>query len=51
MPADVPPHMIEIEAVGATAILWLKRAIIPASAASSQGPRSFASLTEAASAP
>jgi len=50
-PADVPPQMIEIEAVGAIASLWLKRAITLFSAASGQGPRSCASLTLAASAP
>src|SRR5215468_6910350 len=51
MPADVPPQMIEIDAVGAIASLWLKRAMTPQSAASGQAPRSFASFTEAASAP
>jgi hypothetical protein len=49
MPADVPPQMIEIDAVGAIASLWEKRAITPQSAASGQAPRSFASFTEAAS--
>ena len=43
--------MIEIDAVGAIASLCEKRAITPQSAASGQGPRSFASFTEAASAP
>jgi hypothetical protein len=49
MPALVPPQMIEIEAVGAIASLWLKRSMTPRSAASGQGPRSAASLREAAS--
>ena len=51
MPADVPPQMIEIEAVGAIASLCEKRAITLFSAASGQAPRSCASFTEAASAP
>src|SRR5579863_6712717 len=50
MQALVPPQMMLIEAVGAIAILWLKRALMPRSAASGQGPRSIARLTEAASA-
>src|SRR3954465_15491663 len=49
MHADVPPAMIEIEAVGAIAILQLKRSITPMSAASGQGPRSWASIIEASS--
>src|SRR3990167_3801002 len=49
MPALVPPQMIEIEAVGAIASLWLNRSITPRSAASGQGPRSAASLRDAAS--
>src|SRR5262245_12291645 len=51
MPADVPPQMIEIDAVGAIASLWEKRAMTPQSAASGHAPRSFASFTDAASAP
>jgi hypothetical protein len=39
MQALVPPAMIEIDAVGAIAILQLKRSITPMSAASGQGPR------------
>ena len=50
MPALVPPQMIEIDAVGAIASLWEKRAMMPRSAASGHGPRSFASATDAASA-
>src|SRR3954469_21510676 len=49
MHADVPPAMIEIDAVGAIAILQLKRSITPMSAASGQGPRSLASIIEASS--
>ena len=41
--------MIEIDAVGAIAILQLKRSITPMSAASGQGPRSLASISEASS--
>ena len=47
MQALVPPQMIEIDAVGAIAILQLKRSITPMSAASGQGPRSLASIIEA----
>src|ERR1700758_1357889 len=47
MHALVPPQMIEIEAVGAIAILPENRSITPMSAASGQGPRSFASIIEA----
>src|SRR5947208_16731212 len=47
--ADVPPAMIEIDAVGAIAILQLKRSITPMSAASGQGPRSLASIIDASS--
>src|SRR5687768_11432898 len=47
MQAEVPPQMIEIEAVGAIAILQLKRSITPRSAASGQGPRSVASIIDA----
>ena len=47
MQAEVPPQMIEIEAVGAIAILQLKRSITPMSAASGQGPRSLASIIDA----
>ena len=42
--------MMEIDAVGAIDILWLKRSIMPYSAASGQGPRSSASTREATSA-
>src|SRR5918994_1518234 len=49
MQADVPPQMIEIDAVGAIAILQLKRSITPMSAASGHGPRSLASIIEAVS--
>src|SRR3954452_15912645 len=49
MQAEVPPAMIEIEAVGAIAILQEKRSITPWSAASGQGPRSWASIIEASS--
>ncbi len=38
MQALVPPAMIEIDAVGAIAILQLKRSITPMSAASGHGP-------------
>src|SRR5437868_12985142 len=47
MHALVPPAMIEIDAVGAIAILQEKRSITPMSAASGHGPRSFASIIEA----
>src|SRR4029079_10619192 len=47
LPALVPPAMIEIDAVGAIAILQLKRSITPMSAASGQGPRSCASIIDA----
>ena len=47
MQADVPPAMIEMEAVGAIAILQLKRSMTPMSAASGQGPRSFANIIDA----
>src|SRR5215213_10614969 len=47
MQAEVPPQMIEMEAVGAIAILHEKRSITPRSAASGQGPRSVASIIEA----
>src|SRR3954468_9033424 len=47
MHADVPPVMIEIDAVGAIAILQLNRSITPMSAASGHGPRSLASIIEA----
>jgi hypothetical protein len=50
MQADVPPQMIEIDAVGAIAILHEKRCITPMSAASGHGPRSWASSSEASSA-
>src|SRR3546814_5635097 len=50
MPGEAPPQMIEIEAVGALAILLEKRSMMPNSSASGQGPRSSASVFEAASA-
>src|SRR5919106_6267765 len=49
MQAEVPPVMIEIDAVGAIAILHEKRSITPMSIASGQGPRSWASIIEASS--
>ena len=42
--------MIEIDAVGAIDILWLNRSMMPYSAASGHGPRSSASMRDAASA-
>src|SRR3546814_8660985 len=48
--AEVPPQMIEIDAVGAIAILQLKRSITPMSSASGQAPRSCASIIEASDA-
>ena len=50
MQADVPPQMMLIDAVGAIAILHEKRCITPMSAASGQGPRSCANISEASSA-
>src|SRR3546814_5275704 len=50
MPGEAPPAMIEIDAVGAIAILCEKRSMMPYSAASGHGPRSSASLREAVSA-
>src|SRR5215212_759812 len=49
MHALVPPAMIEIDAVGAIAILHEKRSIAPMSAASGHGPRSLPSIIEASS--
>src|SRR5438309_11998004 len=49
MQAEVPPAMIEMEAVGAIAILHEKRSITPMSAASGHGPRSWVSIIEASS--
>src|SRR3712207_5252455 len=49
MHAEVPPQMIEIDAVGAIAVLHEKRSITPASAASGHGPRSAASVIDASS--
>src|SRR3546814_2963207 len=49
MPGEAPPAMIEIDAVGAIAILCEKRSMMLYSAASRQGPRSSASLRDAAS--
>ena len=42
--------MMEIDAVGAIDILWLKRSMMPYSAASGHGPRSSARTREARSA-
>src|SRR5690606_32765271 len=47
MQALVPPQMMLIDAVGAIAILQLKRSIAPVSSASGHGPRSLASIIEA----
>src|SRR3990167_4452621 len=47
MHAEGPPQMMLIEAVGAIAILQLKRSITPMSSASGHGPRSLASIIEA----
>src|SRR5205085_11874699 len=47
MHAEVPPEMIEIDAVAPIAILHEKRSITPMSAASGHGPRSFASIIDA----
>src|SRR4028118_1995804 len=47
MQADVPPVMIEMEAVGAIALWHARRSITPMSAASGHGPRSLASIIEA----
>src|SRR3982750_2147306 len=47
MQALVPPAMIEIDAVGAIAVLQLKRSITPMSAASGHGPRSTAKVIDA----
>ena len=50
MHALVPPQMMLIDAVGAIAILQLKRSIAPISAASGHGPRSCARSIEASDA-
>ncbi|MNR18891.1 hypothetical protein D3C85_1356440 [compost metagenome] len=50
MPAEAPPQMIEIEAVGAMASLCEKRSMTPRSAASRQAPFSSASTRLALSA-
>src|SRR6187401_1348690 len=47
MQALVPPQMMLIEAVGAIAILQLKRSIAPRSSASGHAPRSCARTIEA----
>ena len=47
MQAEVPPQMMEIDAVGAIAILQEKRSITPRSSASGQAPRSLASSIDA----
>src|SRR5215510_9208467 len=46
MPGEAPPQMIEIDAVGAIASLWLNRSSMPNSAASGQAPRSKALAKE-----
>ena len=43
MPGDVPPHIIEIEAVGAIAVLLENLSLMPYSSASGQAPLSSAS--------
>ena len=48
-PAEVPPQIIEIEAVGAIAVLLENLSLIPYSAASGQAPLSSAKVIEAAS--
>ena len=50
MPGLALPAMIEMEAVGAIAILFEKRSMMPYSSASGHGPRSSASSRDAASA-
>ena len=47
IPGLDPPHIIEIDAVGATAVLLEKRSIIPYSSASGHAPFSFARSIEA----
>ena len=49
IPGEDPPHIIEIEAVGAIAVLFENLSLIPYSAASGHAPLSSASETEAAS--
>ncbi len=44
IPGEELPAMMEIDAVGAIAILWEKRSMMPYSAASGHGPRSSASM-------
>ncbi len=50
MPGEAPPQMIEMDAVGAIAILLENRSAKPYSAASGQGPRSSARMRLATSA-
>ena len=49
IPGDDPPQIIDIEAVGAIAVLFENLSFIPYSAASGQAPLSSAKLTDAAS--
>ena len=49
MPGEEPPHIIEIEAVGAMAVLFENLSLIPNSAASGQAPLSSARLIDAKS--
>ena len=48
MPGDAPPQIIEIDAVGAIAVLFENLSLIPYSAASGQGPLSPANFFDAA---
>ena len=48
-PGDVPPQIIEIEAVGAIAVLLENLSLKPYSAASGQGPFSSARIFDASS--
>ena len=45
-PGEVPPQIIEIEAVGAMAVLLENLSLIPYSAASGQAPLSYAKSFE-----
>ena len=49
MPGDAPPHIIEIDAVGAIAVLLENLSLKPYSAASGQGPFSSARTLDALS--
>ena len=51
IPGEELPAIIEIEAVGAIAILLVNLSSMPTSAASGQAPRSLAKLFEARSTP